>query len=401
MTHSKNIGVFITMSRHGGGSYQWVVNVLQVLDDYAQLHNNVTIHMFQYSEYEAADELKSAFPSFFFHEIGKVNHFVMVVLRRVAYIIPFLIPVLRPIFPLNSILAQKQIALVLFPTTNLDSALCNRKHIFFLADIAHVFYPHFPEVSANGQLRLRHILFKYGLSHADQIVVESKQLRNDIARYYQADVTKTDVLYQTFSKTLESYKDEAEIDDEQSDFKRTIPSRYVFYPAQLWQHKNHKNLLYAMKVVIGEIPDLCLVLVGSRKNGDQGIFGLIEELELQNNVKYLGYVPDKFMPILYKNAQALVMPTYFGPTNIPTLEAFHWGCPAVISDLPGSTEQTGDAALLFNPDSPEDIAEKIMLVLKNEDLRQEMVKKGYERLNVLSYENYRNTLFAILDKNLE
>lgn len=400
MTHSKNIGVFITMPRRGGGSYQWVVNILQVLNDYAELHNNVTIHMFQYSEYEAADELKSAFPSVFFHEIGKVDHFVMAVLRRVAYVIPFSIPALRPIFPLNSILAQKQIALVLFPTTNLDSALCNRKHIFFLADIAHVFYPHFPEVSANGKLRLRHILFKYGLGHADQIVVESKQLRNDITKYYQADVSKTDVLYQTFSKTLESYKDEAEIDDEQSDFERTIPSRYVFYPAQLWQHKNHKNLLYAMKLVIGEIPDLCLVLAGSRKNGDQRIFGLIEKLELQNNVKYLGYVPDKFMPILYKNAQALVMPTYFGPTNIPTLEAFHYGCPAVISDLPGGTEQTGNAALLFNPDSPEDMAEKIMLVLKNEDLQQEMVKKGYERLKVLTYENHRSTLFAILDKNL-
>ncbi len=399
--HNKNIGVFITMSRHGGGSYQWVVNILQVLNDYAELHNNVTIHMFQYSEYEGADELQSAFSGFFFHEIGKVNHFIMGVLRRVAHIIPFLISALRPIFPLNSILAQKQIALVLFPTTNLDSALCNRKHIFFLADIAHVFYPHFPEVSTNGQLRFRHILFKYGLSHADQIVVESKQLRNDIAKYYQADVTKTDVLYQTFSKTLESHKDEAEIDNEQADFKRTIPSRYVFYPANLWEHKNHKNLLYAMKLVIGEIPDLCLVLAGSRKKGDQRIFSLIEELELQNNVKYLGYVPDKFMPILYKNAQALVMPTYFGPTNIPTLEAFHYGCPAVISDLPGGTEQTGDAALLFNPDSPEDMADKIMLVLKNEELRQEMVRKGYERVKILSYENYRNNLFAILDKNLE
>lgn len=401
MTHSKNIGVFITMPRCGGGSYQWVVNILQVLNDCAELHNHITIHIFQYSEYEAADELKSAFPSFFFHQIGKVDHFVMGVLRRVACTIPFLIPALRPIFPLNSILAQKQITLVLFPTTNLDSAFCNRKHIFFLADIAHVFYPHFPEVSANFQLRLRHILFKYGLRHADQIVVESKQLRNDIVKYYQADVTKTDVLYQTFSKTLESFKDKAEIDNEQADFKRTIPSRYVFYPAQLWQHKNHKNLLYAMKLVTEEIPDLCLVLAGSRKKGDQRIFRLIEELELQNNVKYLGYVPDKFIPILYKNAQAIVMPTYFGPTNIPTLEAFHYGCPAIISDLPGATEQAGDAALLFNPDSPRDMADKIMLVLKNEDLRQEMVKKAYERLKVLSYENYRNTLVAILDKNLE
>ena len=385
------------MPRHGGGSYQWTINILHVLNDYRKSHGNITIHIFKYLQYENVDELKSVFPDFYIHTIGKIEKLKAGFLRKLAFTIPSLIPFIRQFFPLNSIITKKNIDLMLFPTTVLDSSLCNQKHIFFLADIAHVFYPWFPEVSANGQLRIRHILFKYGLHHADQIVVESKQLRSDIAKYYGADETKTDVLYQIFSQTLENtdFKD-----DEYANFRHNLPSRYVFYPAQLWEHKNHRNLLHAMKLVSGEFPDLCLVLTGSRKEGDKQIFTLIKELELHNNVKYLGYVPDEFMPILYKNAQALVMPTYFGPTNIPTLEAFYYGCPAVISELPGVIEQTGDAALLFNPDLPEDIAKKIILVLKNENLRNEMVRKGYERLRVLSYENYRDTLFAILDKNL-
>ena len=73
----------------------------------------------------------------------------------------------------------------------------------------------------------------------------------------------------------------------------------------------------------------------------------------------------------------------------------------MISDLPGVKEQTGDAALLFNPDSPEDIAEKIQFVLQDKDRREKMVKMGYERIKSLSYENYRATLFTIFDKNLK
>ncbi|MCK5344753.1 MAG: glycosyltransferase family 4 protein [Candidatus Heimdallarchaeota archaeon] len=394
----KRVGVLITTPRHGGGSYQWTINILNVLNDYRKSHSNITIHIFfVYLQYENVDELKSAFPDFHFYTIEKIEGFKSVFLRGLAMTIPFLIPHIRQFFPLNSNLKKEHINLMLFPTTLLDSSLCNQKHIFFLGDIAHVFYPWFPEVSENGQLRTRHILFKYGLQNADQIIVESKQLRKDIAKYYGADETKTNVLYQVLPQTLENMDFE---DDECTNFKLNLPPRYIFYPAQLWEHKNHRNLLKAMKLVVKEFSDLYLILTGSRKKGDEQIFTLIEELKLSNNVKYYGYIEDKYLSILYKNAQALVMPTYFGPTNIPTLEAFYYGCPAIISEISGVIEQTRDAALLFKPNLPEDIASKIILVLKDDNLQKDMIQKGYERLNVLSYENYRNTLFAILEKNL-
>lgn len=342
-----HIGVLLVTPRTGGGSFQWTVNILNTLDDYRKLRENVAIHAFHYRQYNEMDELKASFPDFIFHEIGRWNKFLIRVVRKTAAIIPRMIPALRSIFRLNSILAKRQISLMLFPVTLLDSSLCNRKHVFFLADIAHCFYPHFPEVAADGELRRRHILFRYGLANADQIVVESEQLRQDIAQYYQADVNKTDVIFQTFSKTLESSGNAANADNEEDRFSRSLPETYIFYPAQLWEHKNHKNLLRALHLSAKEMPELRLVLAGSRKKGDESIFALVEELGLQDKVKYLGYVEDRFMPILYERAQALVMPTYFGPSNIPTLEAFSYGCPAIISDLPGVAEQTGTAAVFF------------------------------------------------------
>lgn len=393
-----NIGILPTIPSYGGGSHQWTINILHALKDYTERYHNTKVHVFYYPHYIEGDRLRSVFTNFHFYKIEKLRYLMLSALRRLANTAPVLIPVIRSFFPLNSILEKEHIDLMLFPTTVLDASFCNKKHIFFLADISHVFYPNFPEVSANGELKRRHVLFKYGLRYANQIVVESKQLLNDIVKYYHADMNKIDVLYQTFSQTLKVANTE---DVECLNFESKLPSKYIFYPAQLWEHKNHKNLLFAMQLVNQKIPDLYLILTGSRKKGDEKIFSLIEELKLQGNVKYLGYVSDMHIPVLYKNAQMLVLPTYFGPTNIPTLEAFYYGCPAVISNLPGVIEQTGEASLLFNPDSPQDIAEKILLVLTNGKLRNEMIKLGYERIKILSYDNYRNNLFNILDKNLK
>lgn len=393
-----NIGLTLSLLRHGGGTYQWTINILHALEDYRKTHGGVRVNIFYSTQRDEHKRVQEEFPDFCYHQIGPAEIFWSKVLTGVFICAPFLIKFLRCIFPLNLITARKCIDLMIFPGASFYPSFYNRKQIFMFGDIAHVFYPHFPEVSSNGELRKRNLLFKYGIGQAGRIVVDSNQLRDDVARYYQADISKVDVLYQTMSQTVKSFDS---YDEEYANFMNKLPKKYLFYPAQLWQHKNHKNLLLAMKIVIEENDDVFLVLSGSKKEGSEKIFSLIEGLSIQNNIKYLGYVSDKFMPVLYKNAQMLVMPTYFGPTNIPTLESFYFGCPAVISDSPGVKEQTGDAALLFNPDSPEDIADKIQLVLYDKDRREKMVKMGYARIKLLSYENYRASLFAIFDKSLE
>jgi glycosyltransferase involved in cell wall biosynthesis len=194
--------------------------------------------------------------------------------------------------------------------------------------------------------------------------------------------------------------DEKNIISREEKQKLKLPCDYIYYPAQLWMHKNHVTLLKALKIVHKKIPEIVLVLSGARQNAAGEIFTMIHEMDLDEKVRYLGYVPDSQIPILYKNAKMLVMPTFFGPTNIPTLEAFYYGCPAVISDIPGVTEQTGNAALLFNPRSEHDLAEKILLLLENKQLRAELIQRGYERTQILSFENYKKQFFPILEKNL-
>lgn len=135
-----------------------------------------------------------------------------------------------------------------------------------------------------------------------------------------------------------------------------LPSKYLFYPAQFWKHKNHENLLRAMAMLRPDVPDIALVLVGAPKNAATDVIALIGELGLEDAVWRLGYVPDQDMPALYRNARAMVMPSFFGPTNIPALEAMAMGCPVAVSGIYAVPEQLGDAALYFDPSSVESIA---------------------------------------------
>jgi glycosyltransferase involved in cell wall biosynthesis len=101
---------------------------------------------------------------------------------------------------------------------------------------------------------------------------------------------------------------------------------------------------------------------------------------------------------LYAGAVALVMPTFFGPTNIPVLEAWAYGCPVLTSDIRGIREQVGDAGVLVDPRSVESIAEGIHRLWTSKSLAQTLVQRGYQRLGEYTPADYRQRLIEILEE---
>jgi glycosyltransferase involved in cell wall biosynthesis len=158
-----------------------------------------------------------------------------------------------------------------------------------------------------------------------------------------------------------------------------LPGKYIFYPAQFWWHKNHGKLLEAIARLKGELPDLKLVLSGGRQNAYDAVVKQVQDLDLGDDVVFAGYVPDADMPEFYRRARAMVMPTYYGPTNVPPLEAFAVGCPVAISGTYGMPEQAGGAALHFDPDSAEEIAGCIRRLWTDDRLCAELAEKGKRR----------------------
>lgn len=176
------------------------------------------------------------------------------------------------------------------------------------------------------------------------------------------------------------------------------PRKYIFYPAQFWKHKNHLNLLKAISLLKNSIKDIHLILVGSEKNNCKEIERYIIENDLQNEVTIFGFVSDANIIYLYKHAVAMVMPSYFGPTNIPPLEAMVLGCPVAVSNKYAMPEQVGKAGLLFNPDSPEEIAECIKKLWTDEKLRDEMKVLGYQRVKRWTEKEFAERLIQVLKK---
>ena len=180
-----------------------------------------------------------------------------------------------------------------------------------------------------------------------------------------------------------------------------LPSRYFFYPAQFWQHKNHKNLILAFNLIKDNFTDMNLVFSGSKKNAYAEVMNLIRDLSLEDRVFYIGYVPNEHIAQIYIKSQALIMPTFWGPTNIPPLEAMAVGCPVAVSDIYGMREQLGDASLFFDPKSPEDISKSMINLWTNNYLREDLVVKGKKLIQNWNQCTFNKRFFEIIDKVLK
>jgi glycosyltransferase involved in cell wall biosynthesis len=129
---------------------------------------------------------------------------------------------------------------------------------------------------------------------------------------------------------------------------------FVLYPARGWPHKNHGRLIEAMRVVRERRPDLRLVLTG----------GGLEDLgDLPDWVDRRGLVSREELLSLYQRASCLVFPSRYEGFGLPPLEAMASGCPVAAADAGSLPEICGDAAVLFDPDDPRDIAAGVVTAI--------------------------------------
>ena len=159
--------------------------------------------------------------------------------------------------------------------------------------------------------------------------------------------------------------------------KWNVKSRHYFlYPAQYWAHKNHYGLLKGFRLYVLKRPDVKLVLCGSDKGNKQYVCDTIHKLCLDDNVIVCDFVSDEELSVFYRNSLALVMASYFGPTNMPPIEAMDMGIPVACSDIAGHREILEDAGVYFNPQDYESIGQSLLEITNN---REKYVKLINER----------------------
>jgi len=244
-------------------------------------------------------------------------------------------------------------------------------------DNCHRDFPEFPEVRAHGEFMRREFIYQY-LPQAYLTLVDSEELASRLHKRYGVDRSRLLVMPFAPNPMLKA---------EQNGNHKAILDHYglnpgfFLYPAQFWPHKNHIRIVQALVLLKSRGEKPTVVFVGGDKGNKKTVADAAIKAGLQGQVADLGFVSTEHLQALYEGCTAVVMPTYFGPTNIPPLEAWQARQPLIYSNH--LDQQCGDAAILIDPDDAHSLA-NAMLQINNLDVRSDLVLRGDSLLKEIS-----------------
>mgnify|MGYP006136905967 FL=1 len=257
------------------------------------------------------------------------------------------------------------------------------KFIFTLHDLQEEYYP---KNFTKKEILIRRLRNYLLLKKCLFVICESSSVKHDIIKFYKVDSKKIAVIPSPPPKSI--FTDQKDGQKASVIAKYSLNKEYIFYPAQFWPHKNHLNMMKAIKILKMRHPNILLVLTGSERFLYQEIFNKIEELGINNNILHIGNVPYEDLISIFKNAKMLVMPTMFESISIPIYEAFCFNVPVVCSNVCGLPEQCGEAAIFFNPQDPKDIAEKVQSVIDDHFLIKKLINNGTKIINERTHDAF-------------
>ena len=380
----KNVAVLLTSIPQSGGEHSYLVKIMETLMECNQRHFNLLAiccndYWRAWCRHQRVKRVTYMLEQYSYHKMKFNAYFKM---TSVLYNICF--------SKLEKIILDNNIDLLIGGQQSIFIPKLTCKIIQPVHDLMHRYEAQYEEIRSTYEWRENYFSCEARIS--DVVLVDSQMGKKQYREcYYKRRGHFPQIKILPFA--VSDYKDAIE------EYIET-PIKYIFYPAQFWEHKNHNNLLKAIKILRERIPDIYLILVGSERNSMRKVRRMIQENSLTNHVSILGFISDEQIKYLYRHAVALVMPTYFGPTNIPPLEAMELGCPVIVSNKYAMCEQVGDAGLLCDPDSPEDIANCIMQVWGNEEKRKDMIVKGYEQCRKWTRKDFKRLVAKIVVREL-
>lgn len=253
--------------------------------------------------------------------------------------------------------------------------------IFQVQDLQHVHFPEF--FSPQGRAR-REVLYRASCSQARLVSVPTRWGKEDLARQY--GVPRDKIVVIPWAAALDAYAAPSPAELAAVRRKFELPERFLFYPAQTWPHKNHESLLEALAIVRErDGQNIPLICSGTLNSHYPKIRRRARELGLTSQVRFLGFVTPVELHALYTIGWSFVFPSKFEGFGMPVLEAFRAGVPVVCSSVTSLLELAGDAALFFDPDRPEDIANAISRLWQDEALRHVLLERGRSRVKEFSW----------------
>ncbi len=256
----------------------------------------------------------------------------------------------------------------------------NFKSVITVHDLNFLLYPDFltPEsASYYGQI-------DQAVRRCDYIIAVSESTKRDIVQLTGAPENKITVVYEAAHPIYRPLQDRQMVERVKERF--AIQRDFVLFVSTIEPRKNVPTLLRAYKQLLDNYrADVDLVLAGEKGWLFDKVFALMQELNLQEHVHFLGRVSTEDLLRLYNAAQVLVHPAFYEGFGLPPLEAMACGTPVVVSNTSSLPEVVGDAALLVDPREVDEITVASWRLLSDQALRQQMIEKGLKRARLFSW----------------
>ena len=392
----KKIGIYLASNQLSGGIFQYNINFIKALND---LRKYFEIY-YVYTDKIWEDFIPKDSTKFFikkniiytqlYNFIFKINF-----LKRFIY---SLIIILDKIFKLNILSLKKKNNFLdklkckyfIFPSQDIISYKIKTKSIVAVHDLMHIFHPYLKEYR-NKETELRNIHYNLIAKNSYKILVDSESGKQHVLTKLKDSTTRQVEILPFCATTYLYNKKSVNI------FKKyKIPKNYIFYPAHFWEHKNHEVLVNAISICRQRGFLFNCIFVGGKKNNYNKILKLVKELNLEKQFYFLGYVDEKDMYSLYKNALVTSYVSILGPTNIPPLEAMFSGSPLLYSDVYGMREQMRYAGIAINPYNAKEISDLFIKIFTNRLFRNKMIQIGFKRIKEINYLDFKKKIYQIL-----
>jgi glycosyltransferase involved in cell wall biosynthesis len=214
-------------------------------------------------------------------------------------------------------------------------------------------------------------LKKIAVSRADRIICISESTKNDLLSFYNVDEAKVDVIY----LASEFRKPAGQGNARQSDYFLFVGGRS--------EYKNFDVLLRAMVQIKKCSPRLRLKCVGPPFQQHELL--QIHSLGLSEQIEDCGRVTDSQLARLYAESIAFIYPSKYEGFGIPLLEAMQCGTPVIASNRSSFPEVIDDAGLLFDPENSDDLAGKMVALVREPQRRESLIEKGLSRAKKFSW----------------
>jgi glycosyltransferase involved in cell wall biosynthesis len=285
--------------------------------------------------------------------------------------------------------------IVYTPSVVLQSFDNRKPTVLSMHDIQHV---HYPEFFSWPRRLSRRITYGLSAKYANYFQASSEFIKADLLDQFQC-IAPEQISVIPEGVRIEDFA--TPVDTSALCGRYNLPEKFLFYPAQLWPHKNHITVLRVLKrIEEGKGPEIPLVLTGGEYSGASKIRKYIAD-ERMPYVHYLGRVPFDDLVGLYQRASFLIMPSLHESNSLPILEAAAAGTPIIASRIPPNQELAGILCLnLFDPLDLEGLEDILLRLWEDKTRAVEQAKHNSKHISCYSWEKSARQYLQLFERVL-